>query len=93
MKRGFILSILSGCARASKGAYRNLYKISLFELLKPKLCCVFLRLQRLEHLFARFTQKCDSLAAWITETKAFFKKDNIAEADLNELLVCHNTSI
>ncbi|KAL5269854.1 hypothetical protein ACHWQZ_G003356 [Mnemiopsis leidyi] len=45
-----------------------------------------IRLQRLEHLFARFSQKCDSLAAWITETKAFFKKDNIAEADLNELL-------
>jgi hypothetical protein len=45
------------------------------------------RLQRLEHLFARFSQKCDSLASWITETKAFFKKDNIAEADLNELLV------
>eukprot|EP00116_Pleurobrachia_bachei_P003825 sb/3464087/ len=45
-----------------------------------------IRLERLEHLFTRFNQKCDSLAAWVTDAKAFFRRDNVAECDLNELL-------
>lgn len=45
-----------------------------------------IRLERLEHLFARFSQKCDSLASWITETKSILKKDQISECDLAEIL-------
>ena len=43
-------------------------------------------MERLEHLFARFSQKCDSLASWITETKGILKKDQISECDLAEIL-------
>ena len=44
------------------------------------------RLGRLEYLFGRFSLKCNSLAAWITEKKSAIKKDIINEFDLKKLL-------